>query len=276
MKVEKIDLYEYFKIKKPQGAQAFLTLYLQDGYKVYPKRTRPAMLVVAGGGYWSVSLREKEPVAIKFLEKGYNAFVLDYSVEPVCFPNQLIEGAMAMAYIRKNAKALGVDKNHVGAVGFSAGGHLTGMLATMFDAPEVVGALKSNAKYVRPDAVILSYPVIKYPGKTNIKTFINISGGNEQLMRELSLEKKVTENSSPAFIWTTVADTTVPMESSIAMMLAYREKEVPFEFHAFTNGGHGLSICDQETSKVNNEAKEWLNLAFNWLKVQGFKIKDKN
>ena len=38
-------------------------------------------------------------------------------------------------------------KKHVGAIGFSAGGHLCGMLGTMFDAPQVISALRNNAKY---------------------------------------------------------------------------------------------------------------------------------
>ncbi len=275
MKIERIDLYKYFKIERlVENAQGYLNIYLLEN--CFEPRLRPAMLIIPGGGYAHVSLREKEPVALKYMEQGYNAFTLDYSVSLICnahFPTQLIEAAMAMAYIKKNARKLGVDKNHVGAIGFSAGGHLCGMLATMFDAPEVIDALGDNAKYVRPDAVVLSYPVIVSGKYEHSGSIVNISGGDEKLMQRLSLDKRVTANSVPAFIWSTVTDAGVPVENSFFMAMAYRNSGVPFEFHVFTEGVHGLSIATQETSIVNGPVQKWIALSMTWLENRGFKIK---
>jgi acetyl esterase/lipase len=274
MKVEKIDLYKYFKIKKPENADGHLTTYILEN--CIESRLRPAMLVIPGGGYSHVSVRENECVALKYMEKGFNAFTLSYSVKgkcDVCFPYQLLEGAMAMAYIKKNAKKLGVDRNQVAAIGFSTGGHLCGMLATMFNAPEVVEALGNNAKYVRPDAVVLSYPVITAGEKSHKGSFINLSGGDESLYERLSLQNQVTEESSPAFIWSTMADAAVPMENSLYMVLAYREKKVPCEFHVFERGGHGLSVATQESVWVNVPIQQWIPLSITWLENRGFKLK---
>ena len=274
MIVEKIDLYKYFKIKKPENASGILTTYILAN--CYEPRLRPAMLVIPGGGYSHVSARECECVALKYMEKGFNAFTLSYSVKgkcDVCFPYQLIEGAMAMAYIKKNAKKLGVDRNHVAAIGFSAGGHLCGMLATMFNAPEVKEALKSNAKYVRPDAVVLSYPVITSGEKAHKGSFINLSGGDESLYQRLSLENQVTEESSPAFIWSTMTDGAVPVENSFYMVMAYKSKGVPCEFHVFEKGGHGLSIATQESIWVSPAIQQWVPLSITWLENRGFKLK---
>ncbi len=274
MKVERIDLYKHFKVKKPQNAAGFLNVYILEN--CFEPRNRPAMLVIPGGGYGHVSLREKECVALKYMEKGYNAFTLDYSVKSfcdACFPTQLVEGAMAMAYIKKNAKKLGVDKNHVGAIGFSAGGHLCGMLATMFDAPEVISALGDNAKFVRPDAVVLSYPVITSGEKAHKGSFVNLTDDNQELMERLSLENRVTANSSPAFIWATVGDNAVPMENALYMAMAYRKNGVPFEFHVFEKGSHGLSIATQESMYVNVPVQQWVPLSMTWLEDKGFKIK---
>ena len=272
MKTEKIDLYKYFKVARPEGASGYLTTLVLDEYNFCVGRRRPAMLVLAGGGYWSVSHREKEPVAVKFLEKGFNTFILDYSVKPLTFPCQLIEGAMAMAYIRKNAKKLGVDKNHVGAIGFSAGGHLCAMLATMFNAPELIDVLKNNAEYCRPDAVVLSYPVITAGEKAHKGSIVNLSGGDETLMQRLSLENNVTEHSSPAFIWTTMDDDTVPMENSMLIASSYKKNGVPFELHVFESGKHGLSTAEKETKSENIPAQKWLELCMTWLKNKGFEI----
>ncbi len=274
MKVEKIDLYAYFNIKRPKNAQGYLTTYVLDN--IVEARLRPAMLVFGGGGYQFVSPREQEPVALKYMQRGFNAFVMQYTTANdcnACFPTQLIEGAMAVAYIKKNAKSLNVDENHVGAIGFSAGGHMCGMMATMFDAPEIKEALKEDAKYARLDAVVLSYPVITSGEKAHRDSFVNLSGNNPELFERLSLEKNVTENSVPAFLWTTGTDTTVPTENTLYMALAYRQKGVPFELHVFEKGlCHGLSIATKEVGYDDQPIQAWVDLSLTWLEARGFVI----
>ena len=106
MITEKTDLFEYFGIKRNKESKGILTSYMRDpigGDPAYIK-ARPAMLVIPGGGYACVSDREGEPVALEYLNRGYHAFVLDYDVAPdCCYPSQILEAAMAMIYIRKNA-----------------------------------------------------------------------------------------------------------------------------------------------------------------------------
>lgn len=281
MQTQSIDLYEYFGLKRQAGASGYLTTYVHDQSKEYcESRLRPAMLVIPGGGYHFCSDREAEPIAISFLEKGYNSFVLNYSVNPVSFPSQLIEGAMAIAYIRENADKFNILPDKVGAVGFSAGGHLTGMLATMFNHSEVRKALKDRANLCRPDAVILSYPVISAFDSPHIGSFENLSGGNEKLYKELTLEDKVTKESSPAFIWSTFDDATVPVQNSMLMAESYLKNNVSYELHIFHEGRHGISLSTVETSRAEsiNELNKphvanWFNLATEWLLDLGFKIK---
>ena len=111
-----------------------------DTYIADSKAIRPAMLVIPGGGYCVVcGDREGEPIALDFFAKGYNAFVLNYRVGRVddVFPKQLLDAGAAMVYIRNHAEEFGIDPRRVFAVGFSAGGHLCGSIATMYDYPEV-------------------------------------------------------------------------------------------------------------------------------------------
>ena len=282
MVYEKIDLYKYFGIKRKKGAAGYLTAYAMDNSpELSMARKRPAMLVIPGGAYMIVSDREKEPVAIKFMSMGYSAFTLEYSVKTLSFPTQLIEACMAVAYIRQNAEKYAVDVEHVCAVGFSAGGHLTGMLATLYDDEAVKLALKEASSLTRPDAVILSYPVItSCPEYWHETTIMTISGGKKSLINKLSLEKRVNKNSAPAFIWHTKEDGAVPVQNSLFMALAYAEHGVPFELHVFERGVHGLSLANEETSSGNrNELRiknvaVWVDLANNWLTSRGFKIID--
>lgn len=274
MKIFTIDLYDYFKISKPENGAGYLTAYILDDHDGHERRFRPAMVVIPGGGYAWRSDREREPIALKFLERGFNAFTLAYSTHPVSYPYQLIEGAMAIAYIRENYIDLGVDRDHVGAIGFSAGGHLCAMLATLTDDQVIKDALKDKAGLCTPNAVVLSYPVICADEKiAHLGSIEKISGGNNELKAKLSLETRVTKSSVPAFIWATANDGSVPSENSLEMAFAYKRAGVPFELHVFEDGQHGLACCDEETFFVNNEAKEWIKLCMNWLKKRGFSIK---
>lgn len=273
MLCEKIDLYNYFDIERTGKEEGFLNVYIPEAPD-YPSRVRPAMLVIAGGAYAYVSGREKECVALSYAAKGFAAFTLEYSCAPTTFPAPLLEGAMAMAYIRENAEKLHIIKDKVAAIGFSAGGHLAAMLATLFDADEVIAALKEKAAYCRPDAVVLAYPVITSGKKAHVGSFDNLCGQDTALKQRLSLENRVTEKSSPAFIWATANDGAVPSENSLFMAAAYKKHGVPFELHIFENGIHGLSLATEETGHVNVPVQQWLNLSLTWLTERGFKIND--
>lgn len=278
---ETIDLYEYFGIKKSETARGFLSVYAHSQFEEFSKgRTRPAMLVVPGGGYGFVSKREGECIAIKFLSEGFNSFVLDYSTSPNSYPTQLLEGVMAMIYIRENADSLGVDKSKVSAVGFSAGGHLCSMLATIWDEKEIKAVLGEKVNLARPDAVILSYPVITLGELTHKGTSDVLTGGDKELIERLSTHNRVNKNSSPAFIWTTVDDGVVPMENSLMMAKAYKKAGVSFELHVFESGVHGLSLATKETSRfnedqllINKPVSKWVKLSLTWLQNKGFILK---
>ncbi|PWM72776.1 MAG: hypothetical protein DBX59_05680 [Bacillota bacterium] len=274
---ERIDLYEYFRLPRGEKALGYLNAYAPDNMKELPEKRRPAMVVAAGGGYQFLSDREKEPVAIRFFGNGYAAFTLEYSIN-TAFPAPLIEACMAVAYVRENAEKYCVDKTHIAAVGFSAGGHLIGMLATLFADEAVKNAL--GDRNVRPDAVILSYPVItsnpRFWHEGSIET---ISGGSAALKEKLSLENRVEKNSVPAFIWHTSEDGGVPVYNSLAMAGAYAALGVPFELHIFEKGPHGLSVANVESAQsendnvlINDNAAAWVDLAIDWLKERGFKV----
>ena len=70
MKTNTIDLYEYFGLKRPTGGSGYLKEFIIDDYNFCTGRKRPAMLVIAGGGYGIVSQREDEPIAFLYLNQG--------------------------------------------------------------------------------------------------------------------------------------------------------------------------------------------------------------
>ncbi|MBQ6922034.1 MAG: alpha/beta hydrolase [Clostridia bacterium] len=282
MKCFSVDLYDYYGVKKPDGGKGILTCYVKENSEeIDPERRAPAILIFPGGAYVFCSFRENEPVALKYMAFGFNAFVLDYSVAPVRYPYALAETYMAMEYLRQNADELLIDENKITALGFSAGGHLCGTLGSYFDSEDAEAVFKGKFS-PRPNAVVLCYPVITYGEKSHNFSFDSLCGENEELKRKLQVNKLVNGNSAPAFIWATYNDNGVPVRNSLEVALAYEKAGVPFSLHVFGNGVHGLSVADItcygdhgliDTASLSTG--EWVRLSVEWLAELGIKIDDR-
>ncbi len=221
--------------------------------------TRPAMIVVPGGGYQMVSPSEGELVAKKFYNEGYNTFVITYTTNLLAQNplklQPLKDLSKAVMFLRKNAEVFKIIPNKIAICGFSAGGHLSASLAVHYDAKELkIGGEYENISN-RPDAVILSYPVISsnsYVHKGSFSALLGENRTNEEL-EYMSVEKHVSQDTPPTFLWHTATDQPVPVENSYLFANACKEQRVPFELHVFGNGGHGLSLANEDWASGNYE-----------------------
>lgn len=274
-----LNLYELFGYEKNGTDIGNLFAYIQAPIPaISTSRRRPAILIIPGGGYNTTSNREAEPIALPFLNAGYNAFILRYTCAPAIFPVALREACMAMRYIRENAAELDVDPTMVAAIGFSAGGHLCGTLGTMYDCPEVadIGA----PELLRPDALCLGYPVAVAWGKTHEGTFRNISGGDPELRMRLSIDKLARADMPPTFLWHTRDDQSVPVRNSLILAQRLDELGVNFAMNIYNHGQHGLSTADEQVYNVNNmpafspALPGWLRDTLSFFSEMGFRISD--
>ena len=273
-----INLYEHFGVPCPEFGRGELTcLYLETSGEMKTLRRRPAVLVIPGGGYSGVSDREAEPIALRFMHRGYAAFVLRYAVKPAVFPTALREAAMAMRYIRENAELFEVNK--VAAIGFSAGGHLCGTLGTAYDCLEVQDI--ASGEVIRPDALGLCYPVAVAWGKTHAGSFRNISGGNEELAMRLSIDRLVRPDMPPVYIWHTRDDQGVPVRNSLILSEALAEAGVDFAMQICHSGKHGLATADENTylsyklPEISADIPGWEDRMITFFKECGITIQDK-
>ncbi len=225
---------------------------------------RPAVVVVPGGGYGHLSKREGEPVAAAFLSKGFQTFILWYSVAPDArYPEQLFQLSAAVDYVRKNAQALNVNPEEIFVVGFSAGGHLTGNLCVEYESVSQKTGVALNCK---PTAVGLCYPVISRINGHQ-RSYINLLEGyteeaKEELLKTLNLDQAVSDSTPPAFICSTVQDTVVPTNNAIRYALALDQRKIPYELHIYPLGGHGLSTGSLEINQESPalvKVKSWVN-----------------
>lgn len=192
MIIETIDLYEYFHLPRGGAKGGYLTAYRHGQSAEVYKKIRPAMLVIAGGGYAMVSdPPKKEPVALRFYAAGYDAFALGYSVSPEHYPVQLLQAGMAMLYLRREAARLELDGEHIAAVGFSAGAHLCGCISVLWDDSALVSAFgKEECERIRPDAAIFSYPVITGDAGIGTRVPSSISAAVRSRRRTIRWKRK--------------------------------------------------------------------------------------
>lgn len=261
-----------------EGSRDYVRLetYLLDtpADKIKIKK-RPLVLICPGGGYEKLSYREGEPVAIHFLNQGYHACVLRYSVAPARHPAPLLELGTAMKIICENAAEWQVDERKIILAGFSAGAHLAASLGVFWNRERLLKALgveKEASQTLRPAGMLLSYPVItSEEGISHRGSFENLLGERfSGLSGELSIEKQVTEDTPPCFIWHTLDDDTVPVENAFLMVSALKRAGVPAELHVFPKGEHGLSLACRtveraDGSGINEPCAQWITLADAWL-----------
>ena len=230
-------------------------------------RIRPAIVICPGGGYQHVSWREAEPVAEPYFAAGYQVFILYYSVgEGAGNLNPLCQLADTVAHIRRNSKDWHVDPGKIAVCGFSAGGHLACSLGTMFHESKFLNTFKRNDD-VRPNAMILGYPVItadEYAHKGSIETVSGAKEGSEEYSW-FDLTKHVDENTPPTFLWHTAEDRGVPVENSMKLALALSNAGVAFEYHVFPKGGHGMSVCTEEVGSFDTYNARWTTWSIQWL-----------
>lgn len=253
---------------------AELTVYLHEHYQEIAVETRPLVLVCPGGAYAYTSEREADPLAAQFLAMGYHAAVLRYSCAPAVYPTALTELAYSLALIRRNGEDWYVNPEQIIVLGCSAGGHLAASMGVFWKEEFLAGALgirKEEQKLIRPDGMILCYPVITSGEFAHRGSFQNLLGARqEELSAKMSLENQVDKDTPPAFIWHTYEDGAVPVENSLLFVTALRRAGVPAEFHMYPKGSHGLALANrltqnQDGNDAQPECTSWVGLAHTWI-----------
>lgn len=247
---------------KLSGSYAVLRIYISSRNETISRR--PGMLVLPGGGYGVVSPREAEPIAFRFLAEGFNCFILEYSTYQK-YPIPHLEVASAMNYIRNHERELDLIPNSLSIVGFSAGGHLAGSYGYTY--LEQAKELGYDELYLRPQAILMGYPVTLLNEYTHKGTMDIITGGDESLIKKLNIPTHITSNYPPTFAFATKDDEMVPVENTIALEKALEENHVKHKCLIYESGRHGVSLVnrsvylkDDITNKMK-EIRDWASIA---------------
>lgn len=249
-------MYERILIPSSDGYELPLDVYCPHvSVEIDPDIQRPAVVICPGGGYAWLSEREGEPIALAFTALGFNAFVVWYRIAPNRYPRPQQDVASAVAWVRAHAAETHTDPNRVAVMGFSAGGHCAGSLGVWWPKAELWAEMGLTPEQVKPNAMVLCYPVISGGPKAHRGSFECLTGSKDMsLHTQYSLDTSVTEQTPPTFLWHTWTDTCVPVENTLLMAAALRAHNVPAAVHIFPQGEHGASLASPITSGVKSPA----------------------
>lgn len=225
-----------------------------------------AVIICPGGGYSILAFdKEGTRVAEEMNKWGITAFVLKYRLpDDTTMVNRSIaplqDAQQAIRLIKSNAKEWGINKDQVGIMGFSAGGHVAATAATHFQTK--ADLTNSDTTSVRPDFAILIYPVISFDSTITHKGSRNNLVGSNAAIEKIKLfsnELQVTAKTPPGFLVHAGDDATVPVDNSIRYYQACIKNKVPVEMHLYPKGGHGFGMFNKTTTD------SWMERLKNWL-----------
>ncbi|WP_137597246.1 alpha/beta hydrolase [Paucilactobacillus kaifaensis] len=250
--------------------QATLTCYLKAPDEHANQTALPALVFVPGGSYTHIPTQQAESIALAFAAQGFQCFVLRYSFtgeKKPLLPAPIIELGLSIKLIRANANDWNIRPESINVMGFSVGGHIVSLYNDYWHTDWLVNAVHAQADLLKPNAIILGYPVIDFnlgfpPANTNL----------EQWTLEpdkYAAQKHVNQLNAPTFCWVTNDDTLVPVANSLAYCNALAQHQIPQELHIFHHGPHGLALADQRTAWKQDanqpHVAHWFQLAIEWL-----------
>lgn len=211
-----------------------------------------AMLMIPGGGYARVALgREGSSIARAFAARGYTVFELLYRLPHdgwAAGPDAPLQDAQrAMRLIRAQASNRGLDPARVGAIGFSAGGHLAARLASRFALETYARIDAADALSARPTVAGLFFPVVTlrdpHAHAQSRRELLGTDASPARTAR-FSAESALPADMPPSFVAHAADDPVVPRANSLILFDALQAAKIPSELHIFEKGGHGLPLTE--------------------------------
>ena len=262
---KKVDIWQ----DVPHHKKVEMTPYIADG------TGNIAVVVCPGGSYfWHDMKHEGHEVGQWLKGNGISAFVLRYRTAYVPafvtrfryvfrgnrFPDPQDDLLQAMRYIKAHADEYGIDTLRLGAMGFSAGGHLAMSANQLFPTSD------------RPAFIASVYPVVTMTEdcvhKRSRRALLGDSRKtNKKLRDSLSLERHVSSDCPPVFLVNCKDDPIVEYHNSMLLDSALTARGVKHKYLLYETGGHGFGASD---TKGTDECRAWKKEFLLWLKEKVF------
>jgi acetyl esterase/lipase len=208
----------------------------------------PAILVVHGGAWRMGNRKQLRGYAEALTKAGFVCFAIDYRLAPQHkFPAQIDDCRSAVKWIRSNASKYKVDPKKLGAIGYSAGGHLVSLLGTTGEAPsEKNGNVDTRLQVVVAGGAPTDFRW--FPDKGKWCEFL--MGGTLDTVPEkffaASSSAFADKDDPPTFFFNGTEDKLVPLPWSQSCFGALKAAGVKTEFHKIEGAGHMEAARNRE------------------------------
>lgn len=221
-----------------------LTYYLPSA----DYREGSTVLILPGGGYGTLATAHEGHRPAQFLAShGIAAGVLEYRHAPARHPAPMMDACRALQVLKNEALKHNLETSCIGVLGFSAGGHLAGCLATRL--PQTLalfGKEKAREFYSLPAFAILVYPVVTLTGPdAHSGSCRNLLGEQAApaLREQLSLQHAVSKTTCPMLLIHGQDDSRVVPGNSIALYAALTRQGIPASLHLYEGLDHGFGLA---------------------------------
>ena len=208
-----------------------------------------AVLVCPGGGYQILAYEHEGMQVCDFLsEHGVTAILLKYRV-PAARESALQDAQRAMGLIHHHAAEWGIDRERIGMLGFSAGGHLTVMTCLH----------GSERTYATDPALDVDDPTPAFAVPVYPAYLV------ERRSEGPLLENVVVTADAPPLCLIHAADDPWSSSGSALLSVEYKKQQIPCEVHIYAKGGHGFGM-----KKKGLPVDAWPHRVVEWMDSMGY------
>lgn len=216
----------------------------------------PCIVVIHGGAWRMGDKASHRGEILRFAEEGFVSATIQYRFAPEYkFPAQVEDVKCAIRFLRAKASDYGIDPDRIGAVGFSAGAHLSMMLATL-DSDEFAGEGGWPDQSSKVQAAVSFYgPTLftadNMPARTEPLVSDFLGGTMDEVSDAYKNASPVTHvdaGDPPMLLFQGTDDPLVPFTQAFEMTKAMTQHKIPGRVEMLVGAGHGWGGVERERS----------------------------
>ena len=232
-------------------------------WKPAEKTSDACMIVCPGGGYHVLCADyEGQDVAKYFVSKGVTAVVLRYRVpRREGLPKHMAawqDAQRCVRVVRAHAEEWGIDPEKIGIMGFSAGGHLTLMVATTsltnsYEPVDDIDKLSASVNFAAP--VYPAYVIEEASDGEDVRGDLD-----SKIVDDFAFDEK-----TPPMCFIHGDADRVPAIGSVVVYAKLRKMNIPAELHIYAKAEHGFGA-----KVTDNHVGDWMNRVYYWMQKMEF------
>jgi acetyl esterase/lipase len=239
---------EVFEADVVYGKGADVDLKLNIGRPKESAGPLPCIVLIHGGGWAAGNKNGHNAQVHDFVQKGYVSATIHYRFAPkYVFPAQIEDVKCAIRYLRANAEKYGIDKDRIGAVGFSAGAHLSMMLGAMDKDDGLEGEGGNPDQSSKVNAVVAFFGPTDFTTddwpKQTVPILHGFLGGTKEekadAYKKASPITYVNKGDAPMLLIQGTKDVLVPWQQATSMGDALTKAGVYGRVDLILGAGHG-------------------------------------